>query len=36
MVSVEVAALVPLGVTEIGLKLHEVFAGSPEQAKLTD
>jgi hypothetical protein len=36
MVSVEVTPLVPLGVTEIGLKLHEVFAGSPEHAKLTD
>jgi hypothetical protein len=35
IVSVDVAALVPDGVTVAGLKLQDVFAGSPEQLKLT-
>jgi hypothetical protein len=31
---VEVAALLPLGVREAGLKLHEASAGKPEQLKV--
>jgi hypothetical protein len=35
IVSVVVAAAVPLGVTVVGLKLHDPPVGSPVQAKLT-
>jgi hypothetical protein len=34
MVSVDVAALAPIGVAVVGLRLHEVFLGKPEQTKL--